>query len=100
MNYFTRIKLGSYSIFLPHITKKFWVVVRDFKDAFRENPSPELFDCAKQAMIPILPHSSADVERVFSAMNCAKKQTTKQFEDKFTECIIWINSKVTMLHAI
>ena len=34
----------------------------------------------------ILSHLNADAERTFSAINCAKKQTTKQYKDIFAEC--------------
>ena len=41
--------------------------VRQFKDPSENNPFNVLFECAKTVLI--LPHSNADVNGIFSAMN-------------------------------
>ena len=48
-------------------TEKFWSEVGDYKDASSLNPFLELYQCAISVLI--LPHSNAEIERVFSCMN-------------------------------
>ena len=69
-------------------TEKFWAEVEDFQNASWENPFLDLFNCAKQALI--LPHSNADVERVFSAMNCAKNKLRSSMKIKLLNAILII----------
>lgn len=54
-------------------TVKFWLEVCHYEDAGMNNPFQELVDFA--LLVLVLPHSNADVERVFSQMNIIK---TKQ----------------------
>ena len=69
-------------------TEKFWAEVEDFKNASGENPFLDLFNCAKQALI--LPHSNADVERVFSAINCAKNKLRNSMKIELLNAILII----------
>ena len=82
-------------------TKKFWAEVKDFRNASGENPFSELFECAKQAMT--LPHSNADGERLFSAMNYAKNKLRDSMKTDLLDEIVVIRFgliKNTMLHVL
>ena len=62
--------------------------MEDFKNASGENPFSDLFNCAKQALI--LPHSNANVERVFSAMNCAKNKLRNSMKIDLLNAILTV----------
>ena len=66
-------------------TELFWNKVKQFKDASGNNPFNALFECAESALI--LPHSNADIERVFNAMNYIKSKLRNKM-------------KLPLLHAI
>ena len=53
-------------------TEKFWSEVGHYKDASGSNPFLELYRCAISVLI--LPHSNAEIERVFSCMNYVKSK--------------------------
>ena len=80
-------------------TEAFWSEVGEYKDASGCNPFLELFQCAISALI--LPHSNAEIERVFSAMNYVKSKTKKQNVTAAAECHlnckIWVNKKRRVL---
>ena len=82
----------SFLIFFKHYfglkTEKFRAEVEDFKNACGENPFLDLFNCANQALI--LPHSDADVERVFSAINCAKNKLRNSMKIDLLNAILSI----------
>jgi hypothetical protein len=69
-------------------TEAFWGEVRQFKDAPGNNPFCKLFECAMSALI--LPHSNADVERVFSAMNNIKSKTRNRMKLDLLNAILTI----------
>ena len=54
------------------VTKQFWAEVFRHKDAFGENLFQELLEFA--ISILVLPHSNAEVERIFSSMNNLKNK--------------------------
>jgi hypothetical protein len=53
-------------------TEKFWVEVSNYRDASNENPFDSLVKVAFKVLC--LPHSNADIERVFSSMNLIKNK--------------------------
>lgn len=53
-------------------TEKFWAEVNSYHYASGENPFRELVDLALQILC--LPHSNADIERIFSQMNLIKSK--------------------------
>lgn len=53
-------------------TVKFWSEVKDSKDASSTSPYKEIFSLAMKVFS--LPHSNADIERVFSTMNVIKNK--------------------------
>ena len=58
------------------VTEQFWGEVFQHKDASEENPFQELSEFVISTLV--LPHSNAEVERIFSSTNNVKKQTQKQ----------------------
>jgi hypothetical protein len=55
-----------------HNTELFWIEVKNYRDASNENPFQNLVDVALRILC--LPHSNAEVERVFSSMNIVKNK--------------------------
>lgn len=69
-------------------TEAFWSEVKDFKDASGENPFSELFECAISAIT--LPHSNADIERVFSTMNYVKSKLRNKMKMNLLHSLLTI----------
>ena len=55
--------------------QKFWSEVGDYKNASSSNPFLELYQCAISVLI--LPHSNAEIEKVFSCINYVKSKLRK-----------------------
>ncbi|CAH2084734.1 unnamed protein product [Euphydryas editha] len=69
-------------------TITFWCEVFKYRDAAGNNPYQEIGNLAK--MILSLPHSNADVERVFSSMNIIKTKTRNKMSLKTMTSILHI----------
>lgn len=69
-------------------TEAFWCEVLSYKDASGNNPFEELSKFAISTLI--LPHSNADVERVFSAMNNIKSKLRNRMEYKMLTSLLTI----------
>ena len=69
-------------------TEKFWSEVGDYKDASGSNPFLELYQCAISVLI--LPHSNAEIERVFSSMNYVKSKLRTSMSLKLLNAILAI----------
>lgn len=67
-------------------TEAFLSEVGDCKDASGSNPFAKLFQCAVSALT--LPHSNADVERLFSAMNYINWKTRNKMKLKLLNTIL------------
>ena len=66
-------------------TEAFWGEVKLYKDAAGNNPFEELLNLAISSLV--IPHSNADIERVFSSMNIVKSKLRNSM-------------KLELLHAI
>lgn len=71
-------------------TVKFWLEVNHYKDAGMNNPFQELVDFA--LLVLVLPHSNADVERVFSQMNIIKTKQRNRMSHHTLNSILYIRS--------
>ncbi|EFA11723.1 hypothetical protein TcasGA2_TC001388 [Tribolium castaneum] len=69
-------------------TAEFWGEVMRYKDASGENPFQDLVGLAVRLLI--LPHSNADVERVFSNMNIVKSKLRNKMSLKTLHNILLI----------
>lgn len=69
-------------------TEAFWNEVGEYKDASGFNPFSELFQCAISALI--LPHSNAEIERVFSAINYVKSKLRNKMTLELLNAILTI----------
>ena len=69
-------------------TEAFWIEVGEYKDASGCNPFLELFQCAISALI--LPHSNAEIERVFSAMNYVKSKPRNRMSLQLLNAILTV----------
>nr|XP_039247932.1 uncharacterized protein LOC120325836 [Styela clava] len=69
-------------------TEAFWSEVGDYRDASGCNPFLELFQCAISALI--LPHSNAEIERVFSAMNYVKSKPRNRMSLQLLNAILTV----------
>lgn len=71
-------------------TVKFWFEVAQYKNASHENPYKELVELA--FTILTLPHSNADVERVFSLMNIVKNKLRNKMSLETLNSILYIRT--------
>ena len=69
-------------------TEKFWCEVSEYKDASGSMPFSELYESAVSALI--LPHSNADIERVFSIMNSTKSKARNRMKLKLLNSILTV----------
>lgn len=69
-------------------TEAFWGEVGEYKDASGLNPFLELFQGAISALI--LPHSNAEIERIFSAMNYVKSKPRNRMSLKLLNAILTV----------
>ena len=69
-------------------TEKFWVEVSNYRDASGQNPFKQLVDLAFKVLC--LPHSNADIERVFSQMNLIKTKLRNRMKLKLLNNILHI----------
>ncbi|KAK3886341.1 hypothetical protein Pcinc_009497 [Petrolisthes cinctipes] len=69
-------------------TVKFWVEVLQYKDAANSVPFLELATCA--LTIVSLPHSNAEVERIFSQMNLVKNKLRNKMKTDTVNAILHI----------
>lgn len=74
-------------------TLTFWAEVNDYKDANQENPYKELSDFALSLLV--LPHSNAEVERLFSQMNLIKTKLRNRMQLRMLSSILAIRSGLT-----
>lgn len=66
-----------------HDTLQFWAEVADYRDATGDNPYSDI--CELALTVLSLPHSNADVERLFSNMNIVKtKQRNRMNNETLT----------------
>lgn len=79
------IKLNNYTN-----TKEFWCEVKNFKDSAGENPFFHLADFATQVLT--LPHSNAEVERLFSQMNIIKNKLRNKMQVPMLSAILTIRA--------
>ena len=67
----------------PHDILQFWAEVADYRDATGDNPYSDISELALTVLS--LPHSNADVERLFSNMNIVKtKQRNRMNNETLT----------------
>lgn len=59
-------------------TKKFWYEIYNYKNGTGENPFKELANFALELLI--IPHSNAEVERLFSTMNIVKNKLRNRLQ--------------------
>lgn len=71
-------------------TVSFWSEVHKYRDASNCNPLKELADFALSVLV--LPHSNAEVERVFSQMNIVKSKLRNRMETKMANAILGIRA--------
>ncbi|KAL1448535.1 hypothetical protein WDU94_007610 [Cyamophila willieti] len=71
-------------------TNDFWIEVSQYKDAINQNPFEEL--CNFAISILVLPHSNADVERVFSQMNIVKNKMRNKMKPVMMNAILTIRA--------
>lgn len=71
-------------------TVKFWCEVRLYRDASGENPFKELADLAFKFLV--LPHSNAEVERLFSQMSLVKNKTRNRMLNPTLTAILGIRA--------
>lgn len=71
-------------------TKRFWTEVHKYRDGVNCNPLKELADFALSALV--LPHSNAEVERVFSQMNIVKNKLRNRMETKMANSLLGIRA--------
>jgi len=69
-------------------TKKFWIEVINYRDASGQNPFKNLTDLAFKLLC--LPHSNADVKRVFSQMNLIKTKLRNKIKLPLLNNILYI----------
>lgn len=71
-------------------TNDFWIEVSQYKDALDQNPFEEL--CNFAITILVLPHSNADIERVFSQMNIVKNKARNKMKPNMMNAILTIRA--------
>lgn len=71
-------------------TIKFWTEAHNYRDACRSNPFEELSNFVLQILM--IPHSNADVERVFSNMNIVKSKLRNKMQLPMLTAILRIRS--------
>lgn len=71
-------------------TKEFWCEVKNFKDSANKNPFLELADFAIEILT--LPHSNAEVERLFSNMNIVKNKLRNRMQVPMLSAILTIKA--------
>ncbi|XP_025996408.2 uncharacterized protein LOC113005286 [Solenopsis invicta] len=71
-------------------TKKFWYEVNRYTDAGDNKPFKELANFAMELLV--LPHSNAEVERLFSAMNITKTKLRNKMQLPMLTAILAIRS--------
>lgn len=71
-------------------TTKFWTEVKEYKDAGGNNPFQELSELALHVLV--LPHSNADVERIFSQMNVIKSKLRNRMNLNTLNSILYIRT--------
>ncbi|KAK3892454.1 hypothetical protein Pcinc_003687 [Petrolisthes cinctipes] len=71
-------------------TAKFWIEVNGYKDASGVNPYPEL--CELAISVLSLPHSNAEVERLFSQMNIVKSKLRSRLNLRSVNAILAVRS--------
>lgn len=69
-------------------TVKFWAEVNEYKDAANINPYKELANIAITMLS--LPHSNAEIERVFSQMNLIKNKLRNKMKTDTTNALLHI----------
>lgn len=77
-------------------TTDFWVEVQSYKDAGNENPFREL--CSLAFTVLSLPHSNAEIERVFSAMNLIKSKLRNRMGLATLNSILMIRSTLKRMN--
>ncbi|XP_028166143.1 zinc finger protein 862-like [Ostrinia furnacalis] len=73
----------------------FWIEVRNYKNAAGINTFQELSDLALSAMS--LPHSNAEVERAFSAMNIVKNKLRNKMAVNTLNSILFIRNQLKIM---
>lgn len=71
-------------------TVSFWNEVHKYRDASNCNPLKEIADLALSVLV--LPHSNAEIERVFSQMNIVKNKLRNRMETKMANAILGIRA--------
>lgn len=71
-------------------TTEFWIEVSKYRDALDTNPFEELSKFAISMLV--LPHSNADVERVFSQMNIVKSKIRNKMKPEMVNSILTIRA--------
>lgn len=70
----------------PHDTLQFWAEVADYRDATGENPYSDIFELALTVLS--LPHSNADVERLFSHMSILKTKLRNKMSNETLRAVL------------
>lgn len=78
-------------------TVKFWTEVQQSRDAAGCCPYKDLFNVATKIMS--LPHSNADIERVFSLMNVVKSKLRNALHLKTINAILFIRTGLTAVNS-
>ena len=76
-------------------TDSFWKEVLQFKDTSGSNPFEDISKCAISALI--LPHSNADIERVFSSMNYIKSKLRNKIKLDLLNAILMVKFSLLRL---
>lgn len=78
-------------------TVKFWAEVQQSRDAAGNCPYKELFQVT--TIVMSIPHSNADIERVFSLMNVIKTELRNTLNIKTINAILMIRTGLTAVHS-
>lgn len=79
----------------PKDTVNFWVLVRNYKNAAGINTYEDLVDLAITVLS--LPHSNAEVERIFSTMNIVKNKLRNRLASMTLNSILLIRNQMKIL---
>lgn len=77
-------------------TVNFWIEVLSYKDAGNQNPFKEL--CTLAFTVLSLPHSNAEIERIFSAMNVVKSKLRNRLGLNSLNSILMIKCTLKMMN--
>lgn len=69
-------------------TKKMWYEIASYRDANNENPFKKLVNFALEVLV--LPHSNAEVERLFSKLNLIKNKLRNRLNSQTTNALLYI----------